>query len=313
MKEDRVRTIAGGNIMKEIKFTTNYEQSLSFMDRNFKIKYEERVGNNPNYIQVVDGEAKHLALCPRCNNPVVILGIYKRIDIAPHARHAKGINIPNVVQYDEYKFLNCPYHKKSADYIKEYVSETEEPQRQELYKIVKEHYDKAIYLLQKETGIYINLDMAETLAKNYAAMRAYNYIDATVYNIPWYLIYSFNGFPLYHMAVKKNTTLYRHLVKVGLTLKESKIKGYVYVEDDKNYVLKATNYKYVVDQDDNLNEWLCFSILRQDVAVTETLLYVSVDRFQVRVDSYYFSNLMSYQNWKPRQSVLDIAKKYMNP
>ena len=55
MKEDRVRTIAGGNIMKEIKFTTNYEQSLSFMDRNFKIKYEERVGNNPNYIQVVDG------------------------------------------------------------------------------------------------------------------------------------------------------------------------------------------------------------------------------------------------------------------
>ena len=198
--------------MKEIKFTTNYEPVLSFSDKDFKTKYEERVGNNPGYIQVVSGETKHLALCPRCNNPVAILGIYKKIDVAPHARHAKGINIPNVVQYDEYKFQHCPYHKKRANYIKEYVPETEEPQRQELYKIAKEHYDKAIYLLQEEIGIYITLTMAETLAENYVIMRAYNYIDATIYNIPWYLIYSFTGFPLYHMIIRKNTTLYRHLL-----------------------------------------------------------------------------------------------------
>lgn len=76
--------------MKEIIFTTNHEPVLSFADKDFKTKYEERVGNNP----------------------VAILGIYKKIDVAPHARHAKGINIPNVVQYNEYKFQNCPYHKK---------------------------------------------------------------------------------------------------------------------------------------------------------------------------------------------------------
>ena len=43
--------------MKEIKFTTSYEQALSFADKNFKTKYEERVGNNPGYIQVVSGWA----------------------------------------------------------------------------------------------------------------------------------------------------------------------------------------------------------------------------------------------------------------
>lgn len=67
--------------MKEIKFTTNYEPVLSFSAKDFKTKYEERVGNNPGYIQVVSGETKHLALCPRCNNPVAILGIYKKIDV----------------------------------------------------------------------------------------------------------------------------------------------------------------------------------------------------------------------------------------
>lgn len=299
--------------MKEIKFTTKYEPVLSFSDKDFKIKYEERVGNNPDYIQVVAGERKHLALCPRCNNPVAILGIYKKIDVAPHARHAKGINIPNVVQYDEYKFQHCPYHKKRADYIKEYVPETEEPQRHELYKIAKENYDKAIYLLQKETGIYISLAMADALAENYAVMRAYNYIDATIYNIPWYLIYSFSGFPLYHMIIRKDTKLYKHLHQLGFVLKASKIKDHVYVEDTEGYLLTATNYRYAVDGNDNLKEWLDFSIIRPDENETNTLLYHSVDRFSVSVDSYHFGNLIGYQNWKPRQNVLDLARKYMNP
>ena len=32
--------------MRQIKFTTAYEQILSFDDKEFKIKYEERIGNN---------------------------------------------------------------------------------------------------------------------------------------------------------------------------------------------------------------------------------------------------------------------------
>lgn len=299
--------------MREIKFTTNYEPVLSFSDQDFKTKYEERVGNNPGYVQKVRGETKHLALCPRCNNPVAILGIYKKINVAPHARHAKEVNIPNVAQYDEYKFQNCPYHNKRADYIKEYVDETEELQRQDLYKIAKEHYDKAIYLLQKETGIYITLAMAETLAENYVIMRAYNYIDATVYNIPWYLIYSFHGFPLYHMIIRKNSTLYKHLLQQGFVLKNSKIKEHIYVADNKGCLLTATNYRYVVDKNDSLNEWLDFSILRPDDKVTDTLLYVAMDRFSIKVDSYYFGNLINYSDWNPRQKVLHIAERYMNP
>ena len=296
--------------MREIKFTTNYEPVLSFSDQDFKTKYEERVGNNPGYVQKVRGETKHLALCPRCNNSVAILGIYKKINVAPHA---KEVNIPNVAQYDEYKFQNCPYHNKRADYIKEYVDETEKLQRQDLYKIAKEHYDKAIYLLQKETGIYITLAMAETLAENYVIMRAYNYIDATVYNIPWYLIYSFHGFPLYHMIIRKNSTLYKHLLQQGFVLKNSKIKEHIYVADNKGCLLTATNYRYVVDQNDNLNEWLDFSILRPDDKVTDTLLYVAMDRFSIKVDSYYFGNLINYSDWNPRQKVLHIAERYMNP
>lgn len=204
-------------------------------------------------------------------------------------------------------------YSKRENYTEEYVDETGEPWRRELYKIAKEHFDKAIYLLQEETGIYITPAMAETLAENYVVMRAYNYVGATPYNIPWYLIYSFNGFPLDHMIIRKNTTIYKHLLQQGFVLKNSKIKKHIYVADNKGCLLTATNYRYVVDKNDNLNEWLDFSILRPDDKVTDTLLSVAMDRFSIKVDSYYFGNLINYSDWNPRQKVLHIAERYMNP
>lgn len=298
--------------MREIKFTTKYEPTLSFKDEEFKKKYEERVGNNEDYCQMIDGEKKHLAVCPRCNNPVVILGIYKKIANTPHARHAKNIVIPNVTAYDEKKYLECPYHRKYANYVKEYISKDEQPYRQELYQIARDNFDKATYLLEKTTGMLITKKMACKLAENYAAVKAYNYIDATIYNIPWYLIYSFDGFPLYHMIVKKSTTLYRHLDNLDINMKESKIKQHVYVEDDRGYVLTATNYRYVVDDNEDLNEWLDFSVLKPDETESKTRLFNSIDRFSISVDSYHFGKLITYSKWKTRQTMLDIASKYMN-
>ena len=127
------------------------------------------------------------------------------------------------------------------------------------------------------------------------------------------LIYSFTGFPLYHMIIRKNTTLYKHLIRLRFDLKDSNIKGHVYVNNNEGYLLTATNYRYVVDENDDLNEWLDFSIIRPDATVTDTLLYVPVDQFSISVDSYHFGNLINYQNWRSQQKVLDIAKRYMNP
>ena len=287
--------------MREIKFTTNFESVLKFSDKDFKIKYEEHVGNDERYLYKIDGDEKHLAVCPRCDNPVVILGIYRNIDI------------PDVAQYNEYKLERCPYHVKRANYIKEYVPETEEPQRHELYRIAKDHFDKAIYLLQKQTGLHISYDMAEVLAENYADMRAYNYIDATVYNIPWYLLYSYCGFNLHYMIVRKGTTLFRTLKSLKFEMVDSNIKDHVCIIDHEGYVLRATDYRYSVDNDDNLNESLLFSILKPDPNLPDVLLFNMVKRVSVKVDSSYFGNLVEYKDWKTNTRMLEIAAKYMNP
>lgn len=194
-----------------------------------------------------------------------------------------------------------------------YVPETDEPWRHEIYKVAREHFDKAVYLLQTETGIYINSRMAEELAENYAAMRAYNYIDATTNNIPWYLLYSFPGFPLYHMAVMENTILHKQLEKLGFSMRKSKMDGFVYVEDKEGYLLIATNYRYHKDKVGHLAEELDFSVVRPDPALTDTLLYLPVIRFSVRVHSEHFEELINSKKWTPVQELLDIAERYMAP
>lgn len=70
------------------------------------------------------------------------------------------------------------------------------------------------------------------------------------------------------MIIRKNSTLYKHLLQQGFVLKNSKIKKHIYVADNKGCLLTATNYRYVVDKNDNLNEWLDFSILRPDDKMT---------------------------------------------
>lgn len=59
----------------------------------------------------------------------------------------------------------CDCQSGKSERAMKYVQETDEPWRHEIYKVAKEHFDKAVYLLQAETGIHINSRMAEELAK----------------------------------------------------------------------------------------------------------------------------------------------------
>lgn len=206
-----------------------------------------------------------------------------------------------------------PYHVKNANYVKEYVPQEEVNQRQDLYRLAMEHYDKVIYILGKEIGIHIGKELAELLAENYSQRRAYNYIDANMYNIPWYMIYSYSGFNLHQMIVDKKSILYRKLVENGFGFKKSKIKNHMLVNDSNGHLLIATNYRYHVDSDERINEYIDFSIVKPDENEPDVQLYNLVTRFSIKIDSYYFENLINYGKWTENQSILQIAREYMHP
>lgn len=118
---------------------------------------------------------------------------------------------------------------------------------------------------------------------------------------------------MHYMIVRKGTTLFRALKSLGFEMVDSNIKDHVCIIDHEGYVLRATDYRYSVDDDDNLNEHLLFSILKPDSNLPDVLLFNMVKRVSVKVDSSYFGNLVEYKDWKTNPKMLEIAAKYMNP
>ena len=52
------------------------------------------------------------AVCPACDNPIQIIGLFKReeeVKRKPYGRHTT-IDLPGLTVYSEEDYLNCPYH-----------------------------------------------------------------------------------------------------------------------------------------------------------------------------------------------------------
>ena len=296
--------------MKVIKFTTGQEAVTRVDTKDFAQTYMDRVGKNEAYRILDGGDIKHLAVCPKCNNPVVILGVFRHIDQKAHARHCRK-GAPGLAEYNEYKYINCPFHRRHANYIGEYVPEFEKEDRKKIYELARDHFDKAVYLIERTVGIRINISMAEEMAGYYAAARAYEYKYATTDNIPWFLLYGFPGFNLYHKVIKKDSALYRHLKKAGgVKLIASNKEGYVYVEEDGitpfDRHLICDEYGYDVDKDDEIHEHLAFAILEtMDDGTTR-----AINRFRLNVDPFYFGNLVGYADWKRNNILCEAVRKY---
>lgn len=71
---------------------------------------------------VVDKNGKNAyAICPLCENPVKLIGIYVDMEKRKqreHARHCK-YNVANISDFVIEKYERCPYHRKNPDYIME--------------------------------------------------------------------------------------------------------------------------------------------------------------------------------------------------
>ena len=61
-----------------------------------------------------DGDTgpSYYAVCPLCDNPIQIVGLFRRQEESrarrPYGRHHRG-DVPGLCRYDEDAYLHCPY------------------------------------------------------------------------------------------------------------------------------------------------------------------------------------------------------------
>lgn len=152
----------------------------------------------PYYIKNKDGKYKIYAYCPQCQNPIRIIGLYKKseqkaldIENTAFGKHTNEKDC-QLQKSPLYSYKACPLYKP-----REYNQNEKRGRETILDKTIKERlvkdFDKIVYFLTKTTGIAYGKGLLEKMILSYNGADGWNYVGATLENIPWIFVYmSFN-------------------------------------------------------------------------------------------------------------------------
>lgn len=298
-----------------------------------KIKYHKGFSkiypvNKENFIKVTKEEypysqnGNNYAICPICENPVILLGLYKPISqkasdgtktIKPHGRHNTVGDVQGLANYIKADYLACPNHKKTDDYIFERHAGDANERDLSIYKTLRENFDIAVSLIRKAVPFYINNNMIESMLRDYLSKEAYMYTEATEYNIPWVLIHAMDHIGLYHRLVRTDSGLCTYLSNYpGIKLDTSKSSGqYAEITNDGRAFIDldwvVTGIRCHTDKNDIFHNYIKTVIGKPDGRGTYTTLYEE----EIEVDPYSFSRLAHSEKAIRDQKLLEMAQKIM--
>lgn len=157
----------------------------------------------------LSGEANeaYFAVCPACDNPIQLIGLYKLPPnhTKPHGRHLRQ-GIPGLAPNDPEARENCPY----------FAPRQHEPTARKAHfdgvprKIVLlliEQFDRVVYVLEKQTGLSFSKAMLEKMLARYKGCRGFMYTGATLRNVPWIFAYMSDATDLFGQRVTGNDAL----------------------------------------------------------------------------------------------------------
>ena len=193
--------------MKRFKIRTGKCEPHDITRENFERYTRKEKGK---YVQIgKDLEQRCFAVCPACDNPIQLIGLYK--GDKTYGKHYCR-SVANIAEHNEQAYRLCPYASNNYSPPNKEDRKAEMTEFElEIYNIVREHFDQIIYLLKKETGLYIDASFARSILRNYYAARGWMYNWATLYNIPWMLLYLYSGFDVFGMLVSKESSLHKFL------------------------------------------------------------------------------------------------------
>lgn len=266
--------------------------------------YESKTNRSYPYCQRdKQGVLHYYAVCPECNNPIVIVSLYKNADNSPkpYGRHIKK-NIPGVAYYSQEAYDSCPYanpkwkqNDKLPDASHAGVAKL---------RFIKKHFDLIMHILREETGIRFSAKLSEYLLQNYLDNQGWRYRYSTVSNLPWTLPLSSQAITLKGRYLDRDSNLFKSLSsKYPDMLDDNRIK---FKSNPYNPKFVFLNYQQVLTQNKHhLTESVDFKVINQSKKATSTLYNetLNIDR-NLLVKSTLLSTKKIHSKTR-----LDIANK----
>lgn len=185
--------------------------------------FEQKTGKKPPYYPDTTNpeNGPQYAVCPACDNPAQLIGLYRinKQTPYPYAKHHTQ-SLAGIAQYIQENYEHCPFQRQALVCATEAKRALTDPLARAIIEQMIKHFDKWIYFLQKETGIFISETLAETLLRGYLAAGGFLYYDATLMNMPLMLLhgvgrYRLNGRVILDKSLKQALSKIPQLVFEG--------------------------------------------------------------------------------------------------
>lgn len=291
--------------MKKFKLRPGLHEEIYEISRS---KFEELTRNHEPYTMIEkDGEKKNFAVCPACDNPIQLIGLYKKLEntAQPYGKHYNR-DVENLAMHNEQAYRFCPYasHKYKVNKAKKRDKLTDFERK--IYYSMRENFDLVVEFVKRETGIFISNGLAEEMLYEYLASKGYMYYWAALYNIPWMLLYFTMSKKCYKMMVKKGSEIHQYLA----TRKDVKLVRW----KDSDYDVVKNNGRFLDIEYTAIHH---NRFIRDDEVVETIQLIIVSDVIDHRINlTINESRFPNYINSKAAQShrnqkLLDIAKRLM--
>lgn len=272
-------------------------------------EYEKQTQNSRKHtVRGKDGELRNFAVCPACNNPIQIIGLYKKLENRPYGKHyCRGIEL---AEYNEQAYLFCPYSYRSHQVTKDSSKKVLTDYEKSIYYAVRENFDLAVYIIRQDTGIYISEKQARKILEDYLAASGYMYDWATLYNIPWMLMYFTRAQHCYQMYIQKESSLYRYFLNRNDVLLEQYHETNYYAVKNKPGTFLNLEYSTILHrrkvEDDEVKETINLNIFYWD----EKAMPRNAHSVILSINEIRFPNLICNAKYRD-EKFLNIARDLM--
>lgn len=261
------------------------------------------------------GEARYCAICPACDNPIQLHGLYKQLRNTdrPYGSHYTK-SIHHLAEYNQQAYDYCPYasHSYSNPVTEKDRKEVLTSYEMSIYNTIRDYFDLAVYVLQQSTGLHFSQSYLKNMLKGFVASEGYMYPWATIYNIPWMLRYIEGGRPLFGLSVKKDSELFHYLQ----TRKDVKLipcnwsSQYYCISSNGKYLNLSMSFILHERNKPSYNEDVKESIIMSINSAGKDGLPKSVHKIKLEINEFRFPSL--FQNPKYRNpKLIQIAKEVM--
>ena len=288
--------------MDVFKTKPGISESILINEENFTGKTKKR---EPYYVTKGDGKISCRAICPICDNPIQIIGLYKKEEectVKPYGRHHKGY-VKRLARYDQTSYENCPY--SNPNYRNGNARRTPaDPTGQALYRIMRDEFDKIIYILGNTIGIHISIGFAEKLLQSWKVNEGWRYYESTYANLPYMLLYAEPAYSMFGRILPRKGNIYPKLIQCGRNFAfEDHGESYVKIAQKHGKYLDATfylgNHRYTQDGE-HLTETYNLVIVEGKEAIYEK---------EIEVEEEYLDKLkFSWKDSERNKKLRDLAQ-----